>query len=81
MIAAINVHAHMLQLLQTSNILRDQESRNLKQAGLTGRRITEIVTTANQRFHDALDEIEVEIVRSNVPKRNFIGGLRISRIL
>lgn len=26
-------------------------------------RITNIVAVANQRFHDALDEIEVEIVR------------------
>lgn len=26
-------------------------------------RITKIVTVANQRFHEALDEIEVEIVR------------------
>ncbi|KAL2048352.1 hypothetical protein N7G274_000263 [Stereocaulon virgatum] len=53
-----------LVLLQTSNILLDPESRNLKQAGLTGRKITGIVTSANQRFHHALDEIEIEILHA-----------------
>lgn len=40
----------------------DPECHNAKQTGLTKMRITKIVTVANQRFHDALDEIEVEIV-------------------
>ena len=52
-----------LQFLQTAKVFRESESRNPKQAGLTKRRITEIVTMANHRYHDALDEIEVEIVR------------------
>ncbi|KAL6721696.1 hypothetical protein ACLMJK_000800 [Lecanora helva] len=53
-----------LVLLQTAKILRDPECRNPKQASLTKRRITEIVTVANQRYHDALDEIEIEILRA-----------------
>lgn len=57
--------AHHQQLLQTAKILRDPECHNPKQAGLIKRRITEIVTVANQRFHDALDEIELEIVSSH----------------
>lgn len=36
----------------------------MKHTGPPRRQITEIVTTANQRFHDALDEVEVEIVSS-----------------
>lgn len=64
--AAIVV-AQIPQLLQTAKVLRDPECRNPKQAGLTKKRITEIVTVANQRYHDALDEIEVEIVCFNGP--------------
>ena len=67
---AIRTVAYSLQLLQTSKILRDPASRDMKPVGLTRRRITEIVNSANQRFHEALDEIEVEIVRSNVSMSN-----------
>ena len=52
----------MLQLLETSKILRDPNCHNLRQAGFTRGRITKMVGSANQRFHEALDEIEVEIV-------------------
>jgi hypothetical protein len=52
-----------LQLLQAAKkILMDPECHNAKQTGLSKMRITKIVTVANQRFHDALDEIEVDIV-------------------
>ena len=57
-----NGDADSSKLIQTAKILRDPEYHNPKQAGLTKIRITKLVTTANQRFHDALDEIEVEIV-------------------
>ncbi|MCJ1274938.1 hypothetical protein MMC21_002737 [Puttea exsequens] len=53
-----------LVLLQTSKILREPECYNTRHANLPRRRITEVVSTANQRFHDALDEVEVEILQA-----------------
>lgn len=54
--------AKFSQLHQTGKILRDPNQRNPRQSGLTQRRINEYVPFANRQFHDALDEIEVEIV-------------------
>ena len=62
MIACLIASIHTLQLLETSKILRDPNCHNLRQAGFTRGRITKMVDSANQRFHEALDEIEVEIV-------------------
>ena len=56
-----------LQLHQTGKILRDPNRRNARQSGLTQMRIGEYVPFANQQFHDALDEIEVEIVCEHIP--------------
>ncbi|CAD6568022.1 MAG: hypothetical protein ASARMPRED_001386 [Alectoria sarmentosa] len=55
----------VLVLHQTGKILRDPNWRNPRQSGLTQKRISEYVPFANQQFHDALDEIEVEIVRQD----------------
>ena len=54
--------ADLRQLHQTGKILRDPSLRNPRQSGLIQRRVKEYVPFANQQFHDALDDIEVEIV-------------------
>ena len=54
--------AKIRQLHQTGKILRDPNLRNPRQSGLTQKRINEFVPFANQQFHDALDDIEAEIV-------------------
>ena len=55
-----------LQLIQTGKLLRDPESHNLRSIGLTRSKINEFVPGANDRFHDALDEIEFKIVGENL---------------
>lgn len=52
-----------IKLIQTGKILRDPESRGPKAIGLTKSKVNEFVPAANGRFHDALDEIEIKIVR------------------
>lgn len=54
--------AKLSQLHQTGKILRDPNRRNPRQSGITQKSISEFVPFANRQFHDALDEIEVEIV-------------------
>ncbi|KAL9127885.1 MAG: hypothetical protein Q9217_003321 [Psora testacea] len=53
-----------LVLVQTGKIFRDPDLHNPQNAGLTRRRISEFVPPANDRFHDALDEIEIEILQA-----------------
>ncbi|KAK4690521.1 hypothetical protein P7C71_g6290, partial [Lecanoromycetidae sp. Uapishka_2] len=68
-----------LVLLQTSKILREPECHNMRHTGPPKRRITEIVTTANQRFHDALDEVEIEILQAKAVMERDLRAIRQKR--
>ena len=63
--------ANLLQLHQTGKLLRDQNLWNPRQSGITQKRINEFVPFANQQFHEALDEIESEIVRETLLSNAF----------
>ncbi|KAK0507979.1 hypothetical protein JMJ35_009868 [Cladonia borealis] len=68
-----------LVLLETSKILRDPNCHNLRQAGFTRGRITKMVDSANQRFHEALDEIEVEILQAKAVMERDLRNIRKKR--
>ncbi|KAF6222389.1 hypothetical protein HO133_001475 [Letharia lupina] len=70
----------VLVLHQTGKILRDPNQRNPRQSGLTQKRISEYVPWANQQFHDALDEIEVEILQAKAVMERDLSLLRKKRV-
>ena len=53
---------NFLQLVQAGKFFRDSSSHEPKHRVPIKRVVNQSVLAANQRFHDALDEIEIEIV-------------------
>ncbi|KAL9633339.1 MAG: hypothetical protein Q9164_004759 [Protoblastenia rupestris] len=68
-----------LVLVQTGKILRNPDLHNSQNLGLTRRRISEFVPPANDRFHDALDDIEIEILQAKAVMERDLSVLRKKR--
>lgn len=52
----------IVQLVQTGKVFRDRSLHDPKALGNTRERLKKIIPIANERFHEALDEVELEIV-------------------
>lgn len=53
------------QLVQTGKFFRDAASHDLKDLAFARRSISKAIQPAHEKFHHALDEIEIEIVSVN----------------
>ena len=50
--------------MQTGEVFRNRSQHDPKALGNTREMLKEVIPKANERFHEALDEIELEIVSS-----------------
>lgn len=58
----IDILIDIVQLMQTGKVFRDRSLHDPKALGNTRERLKKVIPIANERFHEALDEIELQIV-------------------
>ena len=57
-----DVLTDILQLMQTGKVFRNRSLHDPKALGNTSEMLKKVIPKANERFHEALDEIELNIV-------------------
>lgn len=57
-----DANLYLPQLVRTGKFFQNASSHDPKHLVYTKESITQDVTAANRRFHEALDEVEIEIV-------------------
>ncbi|KAL9611098.1 MAG: hypothetical protein Q9167_004231 [Letrouitia subvulpina] len=68
-----------LMLKETGKFFRAAHSKDLKQISVTKTAISQAIPAANQRFHEALDELEVEIIKAKSVFERDLSSIRARR--
>ncbi|KAL8967854.1 MAG: hypothetical protein Q9183_002735 [Haloplaca sp. 2 TL-2023] len=69
--------AHVLK--ETGKFFRASQSNDPRQSAFARAAIAQTIPIANQRFHEALDEIEIEIIRARAVFERDLSAIRIKR--
>ncbi|MCJ1426160.1 hypothetical protein MMC29_004062 [Sticta canariensis] len=68
-----------LVLVRTGKFFQNASSHDPKHLVYTKESITQVVTAANRRFHEALDEVEIEIIRAKAVMERDLALIRSKR--
>lgn len=68
-----------LVLVRTGKFFQNSSSHDPKHLVYTKESITQVVTAANRRFHDALDEVEIELIRAKSVMERDLSVIRSKR--
>ncbi|KAI4252201.1 MAG: hypothetical protein L6R35_007589, partial [Caloplaca aegaea] len=63
----------------TGKFFRAARSQDARQLGIAKAAISQAIPAANLRFHDALDDIEVEIIRAKSVFERDLSSIRAKR--